>query len=221
MERKMRNLISFRLFTQRCLDRKFKRVFLSSPRDYQRPLQPTVHCAQFAMRASRALEIWVPTEPRMNQQWWAGEYRRKVRDAAHLYENSSFFFFFPKPNLWGSSLHTDNFPSSIKAIELNKQRALMNLQLGWCRQRERVCMRDPYLYMLVNASTHLYVCMSACIYVRCSDRGSPLRYLGWASSSLSSITRGKWNTFVSDCCIGRERERERGREREGGPDKCV
>ena len=125
------------------------------------------------------------------------------------------FFFFPKPNLWGSSLHTDNFPSSIKAIELNKQRALMNLQLGWCRQRERVCMRDPYLYMLVNASTHLYVCMSACIYVRCSDRGSPLRYLGWASSSLSSITRGKWNTFVSDCCIGREREGEGEREREG------
>lgn len=69
----------------------------------------------------------------MNQQWWAGEYRRKLRDAAHVYENSSFFFLFfslSKANLCGSSLHTDNFPSSIKAIELNKQRALMNLQLG-------------------------------------------------------------------------------------------
>ena len=174
----MKNLISVRLFTQRCLDREFKRVFLSLPRDYRRPLQPTVHCAHFAMRA---LEIWVPTEPRMNQQWWAGEYRRKLRDAAHVYENSSFFFLFfslSKANLCGSSLHTDNFPSSIKAIELNKQRALMNLQLGWCRpseaERERERVYEWSIFVHARQSRLVkYVCMSACIYVRCSDRGSP------------------------------------------------
>lgn len=53
--------------------------------------------------------------------------------------------------------------------------------------------------MLVKASAHLLVRTSAYITV-CAPR-LPLLYLGQASSSLSSITPGKWNIFVSDCCM--------------------
>jgi len=59
-----------------------------------------------------------------------------------------------------------------------------------------------YLYVLVNASAHLYMSVRLHVFMDVL-RGSPLLYLGRVSSSLSSITRGKWNTFVSDCCMVR------------------
>lgn len=46
----------------------------------------------------------------------------------------------------------------------------MNSQLGLCSQRETeeraLCVfLDPYLYVLVNASAHLYVCVSVFMYL--------------------------------------------------------
>lgn len=69
------------------------------------------------------------------------------------------------------------------------------------REREKGGSWNSYWYVLVHASAHLFAYMSACIYAHA--RRLPLLYLGQVSSSLSSITRGKWNKFVSDCSMQR------------------
>lgn len=66
------------------------------------------------------------------------------------------------------------------------------------RERERVrracqCLRSSAY--IVRTSAYINVCVPRL----------PLLYLGQASSSLSSITPGKWNTFVSGCCMRKRR----------------
>lgn len=64
----------------------------------------------------------------------------------------------------------------------------------------------------VHSGTHICMCLSMPLLIYTSVylhvfmyvlQGFPVLYLGRVSSSLSSITRGKWNTFVSDCCMVR------------------
>lgn len=86
----------------------------------------------------------------------------------------------------------------------------MNLQLRLWSQKEReseregevVCMCIPRSIFVRALSMHLFIHTSEClrifIYVL---RGSPNST--WGESSLSSITRGKWNTFVSGCSVVR------------------
>lgn len=98
----------------------------------------------------------------------------------------------------------DNFLSSIRATEPNKQRAQMNSQLVLCRQRERLHERS-WIHICMRSSAPLPVYIAVCACARtyvCAPRLPPL-YLGRVSSSLGSIIRGKWNTFVSDCCMVR------------------
>lgn len=107
---------------------------------------------------------------------WVGITDETRRRTAHLYEK----FIFSNQICAAPYRIQDNFRSSIKVTELNKQQALMNSQLGLCRQESETfasSFLDPYLHVLVNASAHLYVCM----YVH---RGSP--YSTWSESHLHS-----------------------------------
>ncbi len=125
--------------------------------------------------------------------------RAILRHACHVLK-----ILFSNQNCAAPYCTQNNFFSSMKAIQLNREPAQMNSQMDSCRQTQREIgcfFLDPHLYVRVSASPHLYICTPACIYV-CAPR-LPLLYLGRVSSSLSSITRGKWNTFVSDFCMVR------------------
>lgn len=101
-----------------------------------------------------------------------------------------------KPNLRGSSLRTRSFPL-INQSKQTKQAASTDEPAAGSHS-DRATEFEPDPYLCSSRPLPVGACEFACMYSSmCSE--VPL-YSTWTvlvSSSLSSINRGKWNTFVS------------------------